>query len=459
MHTMKQLRLFTKAIVVGLLCLLLAGCQAAGSLTPEEQEQLEQQAAEVFAHLQQGEYQQVVDQFDSTMAASLDAAQLQTAWEQTIQPLGEYACYISSEVSQSSAGTTVILEQSYEKQGLELRVTFDKEQKISGLWMTYTDAASSVQTSPEGVTEEEVSFAADEKFPISGVLILPENPGEKIPVVVLVQGSGQSDRDETIYANKPFRDIAWGLAQQGIATLRYDKRFYTYEEEGQKMAADITVQQEITDDAQAALELVQQDERFGASFLLGHSQGGMLMPAIALENGKLAGGISLAGSLRPLWEISYDQNLAAVQAARDTMTEEEYNQAQSQMEQVEQQVEQLRQLDTLDLADDDLLLGLPVKYWRSLQQMDGMQAVEQLDIPLLILQGDADFQVYPDKDYTLWQQTLEGRDNVVFHLYPGLNHLFMPTQGKQDVSEYAVQGQVDSQVIADIAAFVQQYAD
>ncbi|HIY10416.1 MAG TPA: alpha/beta fold hydrolase [Candidatus Anaerofilum excrementigallinarum] len=456
---MKKWHFAIKVLAAGILCLLLAGCQAAADLTPEQEEQLKQQASDVFSQLQQGEYQQVADQFNTTMASSLDAAQLQTAWEQTIQPLGEYAGFVSSEITQSSAGTTVILEESYEKQGLELRVTFDKEQKISGLWMTYTDAASTVQTPPEGVVEEEISFAADKKFPISGVLALPENPEGKIPVVVLVQGSGQSDRDETIYANKPFRDIAWGLAQQGIATLRYDKRFYTYSEEGQKMASDITVQQEITDDALAALALVQQDERFDASFLLGHSQGGMLMPAIALENGQLTGGISLAGSLRPLWEISYDQNLAAAEAARDTVTEEEYNQIQNQMKQVEQQVEQLRQLDTLDLADDDLLLGLPVKYWRSLQQMDAMEAVEQLDIPLLILQGDADFQVYPDKDYTLWQQTLQSRDNAEFHLYSGLNHLFMPTQGKQDVSEYAVQSQVDSQVITDIAAFVQQYAN
>lgn len=456
---MKKWHFAIKVLAAGILCLLLAGCQTAADLTPEQEEQLKQQASDVFSQLQQGEYQQVADQFNTTMASSLDAAQLQTAWEQTIQPLGEYAGFVSSEITQSSAGTTVILEESYEKQGLELRVTFDKEQKISGLWMTYTDAASTVQTPPEGVVEEEISFAADEKFPISGVLTLPENPEGKIPVVVLVQGSGQSDRDETIYANKPFRDIAWGLAQQGIATLRYDKRFYTYSEEGQKMASDITVQQEITDDALAALALVQQDERFDASFLLGHSQGGMLMPAIALENGQLTGGISLAGSLRPLWEISCDQNLAAAEAARDTVTEEEYNQIQNQMKQVEQQVEQLRQLDTLDLADDDLLLGLPVKYWRSLQQMDAMEAVEQLDIPLLILQGDADFQVYPDKDYTLWQQTLQSRDNAEFHLYSGLNHLFMPTQGKQDVSEYAVQSQVDSQVITDIAAFVQQYAN
>lgn len=456
---MKKWHFAIKVLAAGILCLLLAGCQAAADLTPEQEEQLKQQASDVFSQLQQGEYQQVADQFNTSMASSLDAAQLQTAWEQTIQPLGEYAGFVSSEITRSSAGTTVILEESYEKQGLELRVTFDKEQKISGLWMTYTDAASTVQTPPEGVVEEEISFAADEKFPISGVLTLPENPEGKIPVVVLVQGSGQSDRDETIYANKPFRDIAWGLAQQGIATLRYDKRFYTYSEEGQKMASDITVQQEITDDALAALALVQQDERFDASFLLGHSQGGMLMPAIALENGQLTGGISLAGSLRPLWEISYDQNLAAAEAARDTVTEEEYNQIQNQMKQVEQQVEQLRQLDTLDLADDDLLLGLPVKYWRSLQQMDAMEAVEQLDIPLLILQGDADFQVYPDKDYTLWQQTLQSRDNAEFHLYSGLNHLFMPTQGKQDVSEYAVQSQVDSQVITDIAAFVQQHAN
>lgn len=75
-------------------------------------------------------------------------------------------------------------------------------------------------------------------------------------------------------------------------------------------------------------------------------------------------------------------------------------------------------------------------------------------MPMLILQGEADFQIYADVDYPLWQEKLADRDNVVFHLYPGLNHLMMPTQNKRDVSEYQVKSNVDQQVIDDIAAFV-----
>ena len=47
---------------------------------------------------------------------------------------------------------------------------------------------------------------------------------KKAPVVILVHGSGPQDRDETVGPNKPFRDLAWGLAERGIATVRYDKR-------------------------------------------------------------------------------------------------------------------------------------------------------------------------------------------------------------------------------------------
>jgi hypothetical protein len=77
---------------------------------------------------------------------------------------------------------------------------------------------------------------------------------------------------------------------------------------------------------------------------------------------------------------------------------------------------------------------------------------------MLIAQGSADFQVYPDKDYSLWQTTLAGRDNVTFKLYDGLSHLFMPNQisagGVPDASVYNPPNHVDAQVIADIAAWI-----
>ena len=83
-----------------------------------------------------------------------------------------------------------------------------------------------------------------------------------------------------------------------------------------------------------------------------------------------------------------------------------------------------------------------------------MDVLEQISMPILILQGDADFQVYPDRDYPLWLTALEGRENAVFHLYAGLNHMMMPTQGRRDLSEYAVRNTVSEEVIADIVRFI-----
>ena len=73
---------------------------------------------------------------------------------------------------------------------------------------------------------------------------------------------------------------------------------------------------------------------------------------------------------------------------------------------------------------------------------------------MLILQGDADFQIYPDRDYTLWQEKLAGRDNVTCKLYPGLNHLFMTSSGVRSIADYYNPGHVAQEVIDDIASWI-----
>ena len=293
-------------------------------------------------------------------------------------------------------------------------------------------------------------------MPLGATLTLPtgvENP----PVVILVHGSGASDRNENIYGNKPFQDIAHGLAEKGIATLRYDKRHYTYPENAAVLSV-ITMRDEVLDDVAAAVKLMQEDGRVDAGhiYVLGHSLGGMLTPAIAAEHPDLAGVISMAGSLRPLWEIAYNQSEEAIEAAKASdLPEAQQTLLAAQEKQIESDIATLRG-DFSSLSDDTVLMGIPVGYWKSLKEYDGMSFIDQVTMPMLILQGSADFQVYPDKDYTLWQQTIGERKNVTFHLYDGLNHLMMPTQGKRDISEYQVVQNVSPEVISDIAAFVSQ---
>ncbi len=295
---------------------------------------------------------------------------------------------------------------------------------------------------------EEVAVKVGEKE-LPGLLTLPKNI-EKPPVVILVHGSGSSDMNETLGTapNRPFEDIAHGLAEQGVATLRYNKRTYQY-----PTTRCDTIQYETLDDAGAAAKLLASDSRVDANriYLLGHSLGGMMAPKITADNTQIKGFISMAGSLRPLREISMDQNKAGIWE-EPSLTNEQKEALLAQAKAV------LDKTKTLEDGGTGYIAGLPTSYWKSLNEVDGAAIVKGLNVPMLILQGSADFQIYADKDYKLWQTTLEGRSNVDFKLYDGLSHLFMPNQvspsGVPDITLYNAPNHIASQVITDIASWV-----
>ncbi|MDO4344117.1 MAG: alpha/beta fold hydrolase [Eubacteriales bacterium] len=477
------------------------------ALLPTSEEALEEDARSVAEAMREGAFDKVTEKFDDRMAAALDEKKLKESWDSVTAMVGGFVEEVSAEGAWQDGYYAVEVLSRYEKNGLLVRVVYDEDEKIAGLLITFADpgeqedekgageAESSALDGRSDIAEEEVEVIADTSMPLNGTLTLPEEAAEqkpaeddarqkqqeeaaeddagqkqqedaaeqqpetvsKIPAVILVHGSGVSDRDEEILGNKPFADIAYGLAKRGIAVLRYDKRHYVYPENAQELGTALTLREETLDDVDAAIRLMEEDARIDQNriFVLGHSLGGMLTPAIAAEHPKLAGVISMAGSLRPLWEILYDQIQEAIASEdEESLTAEEKTLFEEQKRQAGEDIRVLRG-DFSDLPEDTMLLGIAVGYWKSLKEYQGMNFIDEVTMPMLILQGDADFQVYPDKDYRLWQDTLKDRDNVTFHLYEGLNHLMMPTQGKRDISEYAAKSHVSDQVLDDIAEFVQ----
>jgi alpha-beta hydrolase superfamily lysophospholipase len=291
----------------------------------------------------------------------------------------------------------------------------------------------------------EVIVQLETEKPLEAVLTLPKTSG-KPPVVILIHGSGPSDKDETIGENKPFADIAHGLAQRGIASFRFDKRTYTYPDDAADYA---TVRGEVLNDAAAAVKQMKNNKSVGNVYVLGHSMGGMLAPTIAAESdGDVAGIILLAGTPRSLVDLMYDQNMELIEAMK-LLPE----QTQEMIGDVNAQLDPLRELDESDTGD---YLGAPASYWASLNAIDPAAVAEGLDIPMLIMQGTDDFQVSVENDFNAWKELLEGSEGVRFKLYDGLNHLFMPTSGKRDVTEYDAASVVDPQVIEDIATFIKE---
>ena len=202
------------------------------------------------------------------------------------------------------------------------------------------------------------------------------------PAVVLVHGSGPNDRDETVEGNRPFRDLAWGLASRGVAVLRYEKRTRQH---GTKLAAvkDFTVRQETVDDALAAADLLRHTGGIDPRrvFVLGHSLGGMLIPRIGQRDPQLAGLIVMAGAAKPLEDIILEQ-VAYLDAADGAVTDSE----KSRLESLRAEVARVKALkpDATGTA-----LGAPVSYWLDLQGYNPPAAAKALKAPLLDPPGGA----------------------------------------------------------------------
>ncbi|MBQ3107275.1 MAG: alpha/beta fold hydrolase, partial [Firmicutes bacterium] len=150
----------------------------------------------------------------------------------------------------------------------------------------------------------------DTPYPLKGMLTLPDGNGP-FPAAVFVHGSGSSNMDEKVGKLTPFKDLAEGLAARGIASLRYDKRTFAH---GAKLLRayknNLTVKEEVLEDALLAADLLRQDSRIDPQkvFIVGHSMGAMLAPRIDAEGGNYAGLILMAGTPRRLEEVLEQQS-------------------------------------------------------------------------------------------------------------------------------------------------------
>ena len=176
----------------------------------------------------------------------------------------------------------------------------------------------------------------------------------------------------------------------------------------------------------------------------------MLGPEVIRRNPSIKGFISFAGTLRHLEDILLEQTKKMLDYA-DNLSE---SQKKQQLNGIEQAVRQIKTLDPND--QETMIMGASAAYWNSLNAIDTPALARQMDIPMLIMQGDEDFQVTTDVDYHLWQEVLAGKRNVEFRLYPGLNHLFMEggTKAIIDLNVYNKPRHMNAQVIRDIAHWV-----
>lgn len=354
--------------------------------------------------------------------------------------------------AKGNKGDTVILVCEFSKGAFDFNVLFDNKGLIAGF--NFTPSAGKHEFKPpiyakrDSFREEDRVVGKGTPFELSATLALPKGEGP-FPAVVLVHGSGPHDRDETIGPNKPLRDVAWGLASQGIATLRYIKRTKEY---GLNAAGKgpLTIQEESIEDALAAVALLQKEKRIDPKrvYVVGHSLGGFVAPRIASQ-AKVAGIVLLAGNARSLEDLVEEQ-LHYLSSLTPNPTE----QSKKVLEQIKEQATRIRMGKFDDTTPaTELLLNLPGSYWKALKAYNPTATAAGYTGRILVLQGERDYQVTMT-DFEGWRKALQGHKKATFKSYPALNHLFMEGKGKSVPTEYMQAGNVAREVIDDIVAWI-----
>lgn len=438
---------FYRGTFVPLLALLLTlGAVMPASVRAEEGAVSDQAALAKAIHftglLLNDEYDDIVAGFAPELIAMVDRTQLQAAWATLPRQVGELEHVGHPYISDRQPMLLVRTPLQFAHATLDLLHGFNERLELTT--MAFVPHVPQVVEAPpyvdEGRFEEFYLTFGEEEFPLEGTLTLPKGDGP-FPAVVLVHGSGPNDRDETIGPNKPFRDIAHGLASQGIAVFRYDKRTLVH---GQRLAQQvITVEEETIADAAFAARLLSARTDIGDVYVLGHSLGGMVAPYIAAEAPEIAGIIIAAGNARPLSVVLLEQLEYLLDGKAATGTKDV----------LLAMLADAKRLRSGDLEGVGMLLGVPVEYWIDLESRDQVAVLAQLRQRALILQGARDYQVTA-YELEVWEQGLARKDNVEYRLYPNLNHLFLYGEGPATPDEYGVLGFVDPQVIEDIAAFI-----
>jgi uncharacterized protein len=404
-----------------------------------------------------GRFAEIRDLFAPQLQSMVPPEALKAAWETELGRQGSVTSVGAPVSERMHAGVLVVkVPVSCERGAFALIATVSEDGELGGLQLAPPGAAAPIapweppaDADPGAFAEQELTLGSGQ-LAVPGTLSVPRDPGPHAAVVLLA-GSGSLDRDETIGRNKPFKDIAWGLASRGVATLRFDKVTYAHAHE-LKGACDFTLADEYVPDATAAIKILEQHPAVAEDrvFLLGHSLGGTVAPRIATSDPTVAGLIILAGGAQPLhWVIVRQMRyLASLRPETEAATQPV----------IDALAEKARMVDSTDLSPatpaSRLPLGAPASYWLDLRDYDPVEEAATVDKPTLILQGGRDYQVTVADDLSRWEAGLRNRPNVTIRVYPEHNHLFAPGSGPSTPEEYEPAQHVDATVIADIADWV-----
>lgn len=412
--------------------------------------EFDQLTRQFIDHLENNHLYEAENMMNKELRDLMSLEQLEELWERLLLQQGTFEA-VEEVVFQDMGGTIISRARTiFSIAPVVIQLSFDRDKNISGIYLNPIvsgDRYVLPDYANYDLYREEDMFLEVPQGQLPAIFTRPVFL-DKYPVVIFIHSSGPHDRDQTIGPNKPFRDLAIGLAIQGVASFRFDKKTKVYPSYYNQIQNHITVEDEVLEDAASAIDVVKKLKGVNRRqiYILGHGLGGMLAPRIAKENRQVDGIIIMSGNASPLQEIINQQ--VEYLSSHGRITDRELQSLQSMREQV-----QWFSAYNMGASVDNQYLEMPAAYWADLKDYDQMAVAQDLKEPVLILQGGRDYQV-PVQEYELWKRALENKENAAFLFYPSLNHIFLPGDGPSFPMEYSFTGHIPVEVAMDIARWI-----
>lgn len=306
---------------------------------------------------------------------------------------------------------------------------------------------------PFQYTTEDVSFK-NGNITLCGTLTLPQSYTKNTPVVLMVTGSGQQNRDEEIFDHKPFAVIADALARQGIASLRYDDRGYG---DTSVTFANLTTD-DFKEDADAGIAFLR--KRFKKVGIIGHSEGGTIALMLASE-GKPDFIVSMAGMAVSAKETLLYQNrinMSSMGLPKDVV--DKYCQA---IEDLFDKVATGKDIDEIIMEYDNPTLKpilnqakqtLSTPYMRHLLTVDVRKSLPNIKCPVLAINGKLDRQVDYKANLRALENGLVNTKKRCIVPFDGLNHLFQHCTTGSVIEYQQIEETISKDVLDKITSWI-----
>jgi len=413
-----------------------------------------QKAIEIIDLFKSEQFEKAYNICDEIMLRKITPERFQSIWESLAAVNGDLNEIGATRYNYLDSFHVTTTKLKFKNGAVGLRLSFNLKWQISGIYIVEADPMYNIPAyiNTFGFYEIKIPFGSV-GFENEAILTVPIQE-KKYPCVIIIGGSGPIDKDATIGPNRIYKDFAWGLASNGIATLRFDKRTKAYFGkimEQHKNGNYYTIEQEYLADLKELVNKVSKKNAIDPKriYLMGHSQGAGLMPLFLKQNKIVAGAIMAAGNYTSLqdlmlYQLEYLKPLQAKTKADSAVFDNMATQA--------------TQAKILNLPNnypnDSLPVMYPFSYWNYLNKLNLVSLAQKNKKPVLVLQGERDYQV-PYSEYLKWKSTLINNSNYQFASFQKLNHLFLEGEGKSTPEEYSNRSNVPDYVIEEISKWIQ----